>query len=213
MVFRHIAGKDLHRGGHARQHRPHPAARANLPSRSRPQVRGPANLFWVFHVIRDYARTLAPGQKPLRRRSRRVSQGSPTCSRTARSALPIVLGHHDLLPGNFLDDGERLWLIDWEYGGFGTPLFDLANIAANASFSDGEEVRLLEGYFGRPPTGELAAVVRRHEGGERAARSHVGHGLGAPSFGAGRRLRRPRRRIPPPHREAVARFEARHGKL
>ena len=42
--------------------------------------------------------------------------------------LPIVFGHHDLLPGNFLDDGNRLWLIDWEYGAFGTAMFDLANL-------------------------------------------------------------------------------------
>ncbi len=46
-----------------------------------------------------------------------------------------------------MDDGKRLWLIDWEYGGFGTAMFDLANIAANNSFSEAEEQRLLEIYF------------------------------------------------------------------
>ena len=49
--------------------------------------------------------------------------------------LPIVFGHHDLLPTNFMDDGKRLWLIDWEYGGFGTAMFDLANISANNQFT------------------------------------------------------------------------------
>ena len=48
--------------------------------------------------------------------------------------LPIVFGHHDVLPTNFMDDGQRLWLIDWEYGAFGTAMFDLASIAANNSF-------------------------------------------------------------------------------
>jgi len=67
-----------------------------------------------------------------------------------RASLPIVFGHHDLLPGNFLDDGKRLWLIDWEYGGFGTAMFDLANLAANGSFSLADERLLLETYFGRP---------------------------------------------------------------
>jgi aminoglycoside phosphotransferase (APT) family kinase protein len=49
----------------------------------------------------------------------------------AQAPLPMVFGHHDLLPGNFIDDGKRLWLIDWEYAGFGTAMFDLANLATN----------------------------------------------------------------------------------
>ncbi|NBP95332.1 MAG: choline kinase, partial [Gammaproteobacteria bacterium] len=40
-------------------------------------------------------------------------------------------GHNDLLAANFIDDGHRLWLIDWDYAGYNSPLFDLANLAAN----------------------------------------------------------------------------------
>ena len=65
-------------------------------------------------------------------------------------SLPIVFGHHDLLAGNFLDDGKRLWLIDWEYGGFGTAMFDLANLAANGAFSADDDRNLLESYFRNP---------------------------------------------------------------
>jgi thiamine kinase-like enzyme len=68
---------------------------------------------------------------------------------------PIVFGHHDLLPGNFIDDGERIWLIDWEYAGYGTPLFDLANTAANGSFTGEQERELLETYFAAPVSPEL----------------------------------------------------------
>ncbi|MDP9138904.1 MAG: phosphotransferase family protein [Pseudomonadota bacterium] len=118
-------------------------------------VRGPANLFWVFHVIRDYAQTLARGKSRFAADLARFAKLADALE-NRQIALPIVLGHHDLLPGNFLDDGDRLWLIDWEYGGFGTPLFDLANIAANGSFSEAEEIRLLEGYFGRSTSGELS---------------------------------------------------------
>ena len=49
--------------------------------------------------------------------------------------LPIVFGHNDLLPANFLDDGKRLWLIDFEYAGFNTAMFDLAGAASNAGMS------------------------------------------------------------------------------
>ena len=62
--------------------------------------------------------------------------------------LPIVFGHHDLLPGNFMDDGQRLWLIDWEYGGFGTAMFDLANLSSNGEFDAAQDETLLAAYFG-----------------------------------------------------------------
>ena len=107
---------------------------------------GPANMFWVFHVIRDYARTLTAARgRSAGELSRYVALADAL--EAQQMPLPIVFGHHDLLPGNFIDDGERVWLIDWEYGGFGTAMFDLANLAANGSFSPAEDRLLLESYF------------------------------------------------------------------
>jgi thiamine kinase-like enzyme len=56
--------------------------------------------------------------------------------------------HNDLLPANFLDDGSRIWIIDWEYAGNGNPFFDLGNLAVNFELNDGDCERLLELYFG-----------------------------------------------------------------
>ncbi len=70
-------------------------------------------------------------------------------------ALPVVFGHHDLLPGNFMQDGTRLWLIDWEYGAFGTAMFDLANLSSNGSFTAVDDAALLNAYFDGKVTGEL----------------------------------------------------------
>lgn len=113
-------------------------------------VTGPASIFWVFHVLRDYGHTLSDG---FHRRKSDVPRWLATVDalEDAQIPLPVVFGHHDLLPGNFMDDGARLWLIDWEYGGFGTAMFDLANIAANNSLSEAEERKLLEIYFDRTP--------------------------------------------------------------
>jgi thiamine kinase-like enzyme len=72
--------------------------------------------------------------------------------------LPIVFGHHDLLPGNFMDDGRRLWLIDWEYGAFGTPMFDLANLSANGELDARQDDVLLSSYFDGPVGPELKAA-------------------------------------------------------
>jgi thiamine kinase-like enzyme len=66
--------------------------------------------------------------------------------------VDIVFGHNDLLPSNFLDDGKKLWLIDWDYAGFNSPLFDLSNLASNNEVAEQDERWLLESYFERPLT-------------------------------------------------------------
>jgi thiamine kinase-like enzyme len=115
---------------------------------------GPPQIFWVFHVIRDYANTLRKDKAhDVEDLAHYVELANAL--EDSQFPQPIVFGHHDLLPGNFLDDGARLWLIDWEYGGFGTPLFDLANIAANGSFAEDQEQALLARYYGSKPSSEL----------------------------------------------------------
>lgn len=56
--------------------------------------------------------------------------------------------HNDVHHLNVLDDGERLWLVDWEYGGLGDPIFDLASFACQHEFTAGERQALLEAYAG-----------------------------------------------------------------
>lgn len=117
-------------------------------------VRGPAHMFWVFHMIRDYARRLEEDGS-------RMAKELPGYLALAREledaqvSLPIIYGHNDLLPQNMMDDGGRIWLIDYEYAGFSTPMFDLAGIASNAEFDHGQSAQLLEAYFGTPPGEDL----------------------------------------------------------
>ena len=113
------------------------------------KVEGPVLSFWIFHILRGYAgflrrngsvhAPLLPGFLEQAERLADLVGGGPT-----------VLGHNDLLPGNILWDGSRFWLIDWEYGGFGNPLFDLGGLASNNAFTPDEERALLEAYDGRP---------------------------------------------------------------
>ncbi len=118
------------------------------------RMTGPGAIFWVFHVLRDYGVTLKTNNH---RHAGDFPRWLAICSKLeeAQVALPIIFGHHDLLPANFLEDGRRLWLIDWEYGAYGTAMFDLSNIASNSSFGRLEEEVLLETYFDRPPTEAL----------------------------------------------------------
>lgn len=70
--------------------------------------------------------------------------------------VEVVFAHNDLLAGNFIDDGARLWLVDWDYAGFNSPLFDLANLASNNEYPAEMESRLLAAYFGQPADAALA---------------------------------------------------------
>nr|WP_210299275.1 choline kinase family protein [Rhizobium sp. BK379] len=117
--------------------------------------RGQALIFWVFHVIRDYIANLkaagslyAPLLNELLAKAERLEE--------AAGPFEIAFGHNDLLAANFLDDGRRLWLIDWDYAGFNTPLFDLGGLASNSEFSAEAERMMLETYFDRPLTDDLS---------------------------------------------------------
>lgn len=111
-------------------------------------LEGPVLMFWVFHILRGYIANLRQSQSP---------RGSLLASLVPRTAkleaavgdMPLVFSHNDLLAANFIDDGKRLWLIDWDYAGYNSPLFDLGGLASNNEFGDDLTATLLEQYFGR----------------------------------------------------------------
>ena len=114
------------------------------------RVSGSGFMFWVFHVIRDYARTLEAGHSRLIKELPRYLELAAHFE-AAQVPMPIVFGHHDLLPANFIHDGSRLWLIDFEYAGFGTAMFDLAGITSNAGFDQLQTSEFITAYLGHKP--------------------------------------------------------------
>ncbi|ACI57282.1 choline kinase [Rhizobium acidisoli] len=117
--------------------------------------RGQAMIFWVFHVIRDYAASLKEAGSPYLPLLPALIAKAEALEQAA-GPFEIAFGHNDLLAANFLDDGKRLWLIDWDYAGFNTPLFDLGGLASNNEFSQAAEQMMLESYFDRPLTDDLS---------------------------------------------------------
>lgn len=71
---------------------------------------------------------------------------------------PQVSCHNDLLPGNFIDDGRRVWIVDWEYAGMGDAFFDLGNFAINLELSDKACGQVIELYFGSASDEKLARL-------------------------------------------------------
>ncbi|HSS64720.1 MAG TPA: phosphotransferase [Gammaproteobacteria bacterium] len=116
--------------------------------------RGPALIFWVFQVVRDYAGTLREGNSRMLSELPRLLHIASELE-DAVGAVDLVFGHNDLLAANFIDDGKRLWLVDWDYAGFNSPLFDLGGLASNNQLSPDQEDWLLENYFASPLSDEL----------------------------------------------------------
>jgi thiamine kinase-like enzyme len=122
-------------------------------------LRGPTLIFWVFQVIRDYAGTLRDANSRMLGELPRLLEMSSELEREV-GPIQLVFGHNDLLAANFIDDGERMWLIDWDYGGFNSPLFDLGGLASNNQLDPDQEAWLLSEYFGAPADANL---VRRYQ--------------------------------------------------
>ena len=63
-------------------------------------------------------------------------------------AMDSVPSHNDLSSDNIIDDGRRLWLIDFEYSGNNDPCYDIADLASQASLDEDRRAKLCEAYFG-----------------------------------------------------------------
>ena len=160
MVFRYIDGRTLAPADvrdPATLARIVPLLRAchrDLPR----HFRGPAPIFWVFQVVRDYAARLADDGHRLASELPRYLAAAERLE-AAVGPVELAFGHNDLLAANLIDDGKRLWLVDWEYAGFNSPLFDLGGLASNNEFAPDLEEHLLELYFDAPVTDRAAPAL------------------------------------------------------
>jgi thiamine kinase-like enzyme len=115
---------------------------------------GPALVFWPFHVCRSYILTAREGNSRMIDLLPRFLDISEELEKTI-GEIKLVFGHNDLLAANFIDDGKRLWLLDWDYAGYNAALFDLANLSSNNELSPEQEDWILETYYQQPVTDRL----------------------------------------------------------
>ena len=106
----------------------------------------PVLTFWPFQVNRTYVTRLRADNSAHTAKLPGMLSDLDELE-SATGPVTLVIGHGDMLAANILDDGSRLWFIDWEYGGFNTPLFDLAGLAGNNGLSEEQEHAMLEQYF------------------------------------------------------------------
>lgn len=104
--------------------------------------------FSAFDVVRSYFAQARAKNVPLPDDLARALRALDRIEDAVRVDDPHCLCHNDLLLGNFIDGGDSLLIIDWEYAGLGNRFFDLGNFAAHNQLSESEERSLLEHYFG-----------------------------------------------------------------
>ena len=117
--------------------------------------------FELFSMIDDYLKiladlgaTLPDGYHDVVREAEGV--------RKALDAHPaeLVPCHCDPLCENFIDDGEKMWIIDWEYSGMNDPLWDLGDLSVEAGFTDAQDREMMAAYYdGEPSDAQFGRMV------------------------------------------------------
>ncbi len=117
-----------------------------------------AGRFNAFRVVEEYRSLVFARGARVPAEYVRARQVARAVERS-RGAAPERPCHNDLLNANFIDDGSRLRIVDWEYAGMGDVFFDLANFAVNHDLDEEARRLLLAAYAGREPRpAELRAL-------------------------------------------------------
>jgi thiamine kinase-like enzyme len=121
---------------------------------------GPAipGLFVPFRIVEAYRAlalsrgvTIPPEYDLAQSIARRIELACLT------APLELRPCHNDLLNANFIDDGARIRIVDWEYAGMGDAYFDLGNFSINHELDSDQDAILLGAYLGGSPSPALAA--------------------------------------------------------
>ncbi len=114
--------------------------------------------FSPFRVAEEYKKTALSFNVKLPKKMEWYLEKSREIEKAIYGQEPLKLRpcHNDLLNGNFIDDGTRIRILDWEYAGMGDIFFDLGNFAVQHEFNDEQDEILLKVYFGNPTESQRA---------------------------------------------------------
>ncbi len=108
--------------------------------------------FELFAMIDDYLKILStkdvelpPGYHDV------VAEAEAVRAALAARPLPLAACHCDPLCENFLDTGETMWIVDWEYSGMNDPMWDLGDLSVEGGFDAALDEEILRAYFGGEP--------------------------------------------------------------
>ncbi len=109
--------------------------------------------FELFAMIDDYLKILSTKDVNLPDGYHDIVKAAePVKDALAANPAPLAPCHCDPLCENFLDDGDKMWIVDWEYSGMNDPLWDVGDLSVEAGMDADQEMSLMEAYFGGKPT-------------------------------------------------------------
>ena len=115
---------------------------ANFPAR-----------FELFAMIDDYLRLLQGKPVALPAGYHAVlAEAEAVRAALGAHPVPLVPCHCDPLCENFLDSGQRMWIVDWEYSGMNDPMWDLGDLSVEGQFTPQQEEEMIRAYFGGEPS-------------------------------------------------------------
>jgi len=123
---------------------------------------GPAipGLFVPFRIVEAYRALAISHGVPIPAAWDRAHEASRRIERAfLESPTELKPCHNDLLNANFIDDAERIRIVDWEYAGMGHPFFDLGNFSVNHDLTPDEDAWLIEAYDGEVRAPRLARLT------------------------------------------------------
>lgn len=108
--------------------------------------------FELFAMIDDYLKVLATKDVALPEGYHDVvAEAQVVREALAKHPVPLAPCHCDPLCENFLDTGERMWIVDWEYSGMNDPMWDLGDLSVEGHFDESQDKAMLVAYFGGEP--------------------------------------------------------------
>jgi len=117
--------------------------------------------FELFNMIDEYLKTLNSLNAELPDGYHEVlEQAEPVRQALLNHPVNLAPCHCDPLAENFLDDGKKMWMVDWEYSGMNDPMWDLGDLSEEAGFNDAQDEEMLLAYCdGRLIANERGRVV------------------------------------------------------
>ena len=112
--------------------------------------------FDAFAMIDGYVDLLHRLQMPLPEDYCEVGREAEAVRRALEaSPMPLAPCHNDPWPGNLLDTGGDIYIIDWEYSGMNDPVWDLGDLSVEAGFGPEQDQAMMETYYGGPAPAAL----------------------------------------------------------
>jgi len=161
MLTRYLEGTETMSAKLFRQ-RPGAPARAGQAFRRLHDYEGEFKFqFRLFDMINDYREFLARRQAQLPTGYEDiVAEALKIKSLIDKRPIQSRSCHCDPLCENFLDDGEKMWIVDWEYSGMNDPYWDLGDLSVEGEFNEAQDREMMLSYEGRDvPDWAMARMV------------------------------------------------------